>query len=246
MRTEKRKRAPYGQRLAILAVMLGAAILLGVLQMQHSDLQYAQDEVLFRYPDTELIETVRGKGIFPEHMTVYGQDKEYGFVFVQEFTRDGTEWYMQKDTPACYETMLAGRLTTDRCIAGIAETDTPYFILYDPLAAEGFFAVTYRTEPEALQALYDAIEPAADLQCVPFCAVSGQAASQLLQLADFPALRRAQYDTPLHDGLPELPALFRLLQITCTATEGDSERNIRTITYDAQNNAPIYGAYIAE
>lgn len=190
MSTAKRKRLPLGKRLLLAALLLAAALPLGLWQVRHSDLSYAKQETQFRYPDAEILQTTRGAGILPHEMTTFCRDTEYGFVFIQTFTRDGAQWYAAEEPPGGYQYMRAGREKADRCIAA-AQTNLPHFTIYDPYSLSGFFVVTRSDAPADVEALYDAFLPAAQAEGVSFSVLACPTLYDTLRETDFSVARYA-------------------------------------------------------
>ncbi len=142
--------------LLILAALIAALFVYRAVVKNY--LQRVRKAVHADYPDAELISLDEGAALFPDRVRAVLWDREYGFLFVQDYRREGLKPAAQPEHPDSYSRRLSFRKACDTCVTEVsAYTDAPYLIRYDT-DMRGFTVVTQETDPAALNRLLGGLQ----------------------------------------------------------------------------------------
>lgn len=230
----------------IAALMIGIAVPLALWQMKRSDLEEAAEYVKSHYPLAELLETVRSGGILPDEMSAYCFDTDYGFIFRQNFSRDGRTWYTT-DVPGSYEGMKEHRQASDRVLAFCGDDAPPHTVIY---TAKGFCLATECDDPAVLEPLFNALLPAAQAEEIPFSIISAPTRYSIFKNTDFAGLwcdagrdgafadSESEYFEMLYTASPNVASLFGWVDRSTASLPACIIRPDRDKSKDADSSIP--------
>ncbi len=158
MTAEQRKN---GRRIALIvlgAVLAFAAAVLIYRSVVNSYVKQVKKLAAETYPDAELVQVSEGAALFPDRVRATYWDREYGFLFIQDFQREGLHPVIGTESPESRARRRTYRGFCDQCIAALSKlTSADYSVYYDT-NLRGFSVLTTETDPEKLNAMLHGLQ----------------------------------------------------------------------------------------
>ena len=158
MSEEQRKNGARIMKIVLAVVAAFFAALFIYRYIANSYIKQVRRMAITDYPDAELVQVSEGAALFPDRVRAVFWDREYQFLFLQDYLREGLQPVRGSESPESRERRLTYRKFCDQCIAALSKlTSADYSVYYDT-NLRGFSVLTTETDPEKLNSMLHGLQ----------------------------------------------------------------------------------------